>query len=168
MIDLHPPSTVLLSPLILIATLAVEPDIRHPTGQGDEPGAGPPASQQPAGRRHGPQAAAGPVHRDLCPGHWQHAAQPVPGGPVRAGLPVSPGRPASVSHHLPAGGPWGREDTGRPCWQEPASAPEQLHHAVHPLQTQGPQRGSLQTEPHQDAHANVLPISAKGIHPRSH
>lgn len=137
----------------------------HVSGQRGEPGAGPPPFEQPAGRRLGPQAAARSVYRDLCLGHWQHAAQPFPGGLVGAGLPDAPGAAAALGDHLPPGGARSRKDTGRGCRQDLASAPQQCHHALYPLQTQGAQRGALPAEPRQDTHANVLPTSARGAHP---
>lgn len=136
-------------------------------GQRGEPGTGPPAFEQPPGRGLGPQATARPIYRDLCPGHWQHAAQPVPGGLVCSGLPSPPGAAAALRDHLPPGGSWGRKDTGRGRWQDLAPAPQQCHHALYPLQTQGTQWGSLPTEPSQDTNANVLPTSARRTHPRS-
>ncbi|XP_040034696.1 glutamate receptor ionotropic, delta-1 isoform X4 [Gasterosteus aculeatus] len=137
------------------------------TGQRGEPGTGPPPYEQPPGRGLGPQTAAGTIHRDLCPGHWQHAAQPVPGGPVRPGLPRSPGAAAALCDHLPPGGPRGRKDTRRRLWQDLAPAPQQCHHALYPLQTQGTQWGALPAEPSQNTHANVLPTGAKRTNPRS-
>lgn len=136
-------------------------------GQRGEPGAGPPAFEQPPGRGLGPQAAARPVYRDLCPGHWQHAAQPVPGGLVCSGLPSPSGAAAALCDHLPPGGSWGRKDTGRVHWQDLAPAPQQCHHALNPLQTQGAQWRTLPAESSQDTHANVLPTSARRTHPRS-
>ncbi|XP_047459706.1 glutamate receptor ionotropic, delta-1 isoform X1 [Mugil cephalus] len=137
------------------------------TGQRGEPGTGPPAFEQPPGRGLSPQAAARPVYRDLCPGHWQHATQPVPRGLVRSGLPNPSGAAATLCDHLPPGGSWGRKDTGRGRWQELAPASQQCHHALHPLQTQGAQRGTLPSESSQNTHANVLPTSARRTHPRS-
>lgn len=136
-------------------------------GQRGEPGTGAPAFEQPPGRGLSPQAAARPVYRDLCPGHWQHAAQPVPRGLVCSGLPSPSGAATALCDHLPPGGSWGRKDTGHGRWQDLAPAPQQCHHALYPLQTQGAQWGSLQAEPSQDTHANVLPTSARRTHPRS-
>ncbi len=136
-------------------------------GQRGEPGTGPPAFEQPPGRRLGPQAAARSVYRDLCPGHWQHAAQPIPRGLVCSGLPRPSGATAALCDHLPPGGSWGRKDTRHGHWQDLAPAPQQCHHALHPLQTQGTQWGSLPAEPSQDTDANVLPTCARRTNPRS-
>lgn len=138
-----------------------------PVGQRGEPGAGPPAFEQPPGRRLGSQAAARPVYRDLCSGHWQHAAQPVPGGLVCKGLPSPSGASTTLCEHLPPGGSWDRKDTRCSRWQDLATAPKQCHHALYPLQTQSTQRGALPAEPSQDTHANVLPTGARRTHPRS-
>lgn len=132
----------------------------HSVGQRGEPGAGPPTIEQSPGRRLGPQAAAGSVHRDLCPGHWQHAAQPVPGGFVGP-----PGATAALCDHLPAGGSRGWKDNELRRWQELAPAPQQCHHALYPLQTQGAQRRAVPAEPDQDPHADVLPTSAGRTRP---
>ncbi|XP_017566057.1 glutamate receptor ionotropic, delta-1 isoform X1 [Pygocentrus nattereri] len=133
------------------------------TGQGGEPGAGASAYEQSYGRGHGAQADPRPIYRDLCPGHRQHAAQPGAGG-----WPGLPGH-GSVCEHLPPGaGPWGGPDSGAGAWQHTAPAAQQLHHALHPMQTQGPQRGALPAEPRQDTHANVLPAGTRRTHPRSH
>lgn len=136
-------------------------------GQRSEPGTGPPTFEQPPGRGLSPQAAARSVYRDLCPGHWQHATQPVSGGFVCSGLPSPSRTTATLCDHLPPGGSWGRKDTGRVRWQDLAPAPEQCHHALYSLQTQGTQRRALPAEPSQDTHANVLPTSARRTHPRS-
>ncbi|XP_005474351.1 glutamate receptor ionotropic, delta-1 isoform X1 [Oreochromis niloticus] len=137
------------------------------TGQRSEPGTGPPTFEQPPGRGLSPQAAARSVYRDLCPGHWQHATQPVSGGFVCSGLPSPSRTTATLCDHLPPGGSWGRKDTGRVRWQDLAPAPQQCHHALYSLQTQGTQRRALPAEPSQDTHANVLPTSARRTHPRS-
>ncbi|MBN3297553.1 GRID1 protein, partial [Amia calva] len=134
------------------------------TGQGSESGAGTPAYEQSYGRGHGPQADSHPVYRDLCAGHRQHAAQPAAGA-----CPGLPGHGA-VCEHLPAGaGTWGGPDANTGPWQHSAPAPQQLlHHPLHSVQTQVTQRGTLPSESRQDAHANVLPVSARRTHPRSH
>lgn len=139
----------------------------HSVGQRGEPGAGPPTFEQSPGRGLGPQAAARSVHRDLCPGHWQHAAQPVPGGFVCPRLPCPPGAAAALCDHLPAGRSRGWKDNELRSWQELAPAPQQCHHALYPLQTQGAQRRAVPAEPSQDTHANVLPTSARRTHPKS-
>lgn len=136
-------------------------------GQRGEPGTGPPPFEQPPGRGLGPQTASRSVYRDLCPGHWQHAAQSVPRGLVSSRLPIPSGATATICDHLPPGGSWGRKDTGRIRWQDLAPAPQQCHHALYPLQTQGTQRGALSPESGQDTHANVLPASARRTHPRN-
>lgn len=92
-------------------------------GQRGEPGTGPPPFEQPPRWGLGPQAAARPVYRDICPGHWQHAAQSVPGGLVCSRLLSPSGATATLCDYLPPGGSWGRKDTGRSLWQELAPAP---------------------------------------------
>lgn len=139
----------------------------HSVGQRGEPGAGPPTFKQSPGWRLGPQAAARSVHRDLCPGHWQHAAQPVPGGFVSPRLPIPSGATAALCDHLPAGRSWGWKDNEFRPWQELAPAPQQCHHALYSLQTQGTQWRAVPAEPSQDTHANVLPTSARRTHPKS-
>lgn len=136
-------------------------------GQRGELGTGPSAFEQPTGRGLSPQAAAGPVYRDLRPGHWQNATQPVPGGLVCSGLSTTPGATTTVCDQLPSGESQSREDTGSSCWQNPAPAPQQCHHALHSVQTQGAQWGPLSAEPSQDTHATGLPTSARRTHPRS-
>ncbi|XP_061083985.1 glutamate receptor ionotropic, delta-1 isoform X1 [Conger conger] len=127
------------------------------TGQGGESGAGTPAYEQSYGRGHGAQADPRPVYGDLCAGHRQHSAQPGPRGH----------RPGC--DHLPGGtGSWGRQNAAKGHWKEPSPSPQLLHHALHPVQTQVPQRGTLPTEPHQDAPANAVPVSARRTHSRSH
>lgn len=116
-------------------------------GQRGEPGTGPPSFEQPHGRRLGSQATARPVYRDLCPGHGQYAAQSVPGSLVCSRLPSSPGAATALCDHLPPGGSWGRKDTRCCHWQELASAPQQCHHALYPLQTQGTQWRTVPPEP---------------------
>lgn len=137
------------------------------SGQRGELGTGPPPFEQPTRRGLSPQAAAGPVHRDLCPGYWQNAAQPVSGGFVYSGLPTPPGASTTVCDQLPSRESWGRQNTGSSVWQDLAPAPQQCHHALHPVQTQGAQWGALPAEPNQDTHATVLPTSARRTHPRS-
>ncbi|XDV44854.1 hypothetical protein PO909_013072, partial [Leuciscus waleckii] len=132
------------------------------TGQGGEPGTGASAYEQSYGRGHGTQADPRTIYRDLCPGHRQHAAQPAAGGCARL-----PGH-GPVCEHLPPGSSsWGGPDTGPGSWQHPTPSSQQLHHALHPMQTQGSQRGPVPTESRQDAHANVLPVSTRRTHPRS-
>ncbi|XP_061087023.1 glutamate receptor ionotropic, delta-1 isoform X2 [Conger conger] len=133
------------------------------TGQGGESGTGTPAYEQSYGRGHGAQADPRPVYRDLCAGHRQHSAQPAAG--VCAGL---PGHGAVCEHLPPGAGAWGGQDASTGPWQHPPPAPQQLHHPLHPVQTQVPQRGSLSSESRQDAHANVIPVSSRRTHPRSH
>lgn len=131
-------------------------------GQGGEPGTGASAYEQSYGRGHGTQADPRTIYRDLCPGHRQHAAQPAAGGCARL-----PGH-GPVCEHLPPGSSsWGGPDTGPGSWQHPTPSSQQLHHALHPMQTQGSQRGPVPTESRQDAHANVLPVSTRRTHPRS-
>ncbi|KAJ8360156.1 hypothetical protein SKAU_G00166810 [Synaphobranchus kaupii] len=104
-----------------------------------------------------------PVYGDLCAGHRQHAAQPGPG--ACAGIP----RHRPGCEHLPGGtGSWGRQNAAPGLWKEPSPPPQQLHHPLHTVQTQIPQRGSLPSEPHQDAPANAVPVSARRTHSRSH
>ncbi|KAG7492619.1 hypothetical protein MATL_G00017080 [Megalops atlanticus] len=133
------------------------------TGQGGESGTGTPAYEQSYGRGHGAQADPRPVYRDLCAGHRQHAAQPAAG--VCAGL---PGHGAVCEHLPPGAGTWGGQDDSTGPWQHPPPPSQQLHHPLHPVQTQIPQRGSLSSESRQDTHANVVPVSARRTHPRSH
>lgn len=135
-------------------------------GQGGEPGTGPPALEQPPGRWLSAQAAARPVYRDLCPGYWQSAAQPVSGGFVCSGLPIPPGSAAALCDHLPPGGSRGRKDTGRSRRQDLASASQQCHNALYSMQAQSAKRGTLPAESSQDTHANVLPTDSRRTHPR--
>ncbi|KAG7463090.1 hypothetical protein MATL_G00191700, partial [Megalops atlanticus] len=101
------------------------------TGQGGESGAGTPAYEQSYGRGHGAQADPRPVYRDLCPGHRQHASQPVSG--ACAGVPGH----RAVREHLPSGaGTWGGQDAGSGPWKDPPPPPQQRHHPLHPVQTQ--------------------------------
>lgn len=153
--------------LAAIVFLVLYCGFSHSVGQRGEPGAGPPTFKQSPGRRLGPQAAARSVHWDLCPGHWQHAAQPVPGGFVSQRLPGPPGATTALCDHLPAGRSWGWKDNKFRRWQELAPAPQQCHHALYPLQTQGTQWRAVPAEPSQDTHANVLPTSARRTHPKS-
>lgn len=153
--------------LLFYARSLALPSFQSILGQRSEPGTGPPTFEQPPGRGLSPQAAARSVYRDLCPGHWQHATQPVSGGFVCSGLPSPSRTTATLCDHLPPGGSWGRKDTGRVRWQDLAPASEQCHHALYSLQTQGTQRRALPAEPSQDTHANVLPTSARRTHPRS-
>ncbi|XP_073684791.1 glutamate receptor ionotropic, delta-1 isoform X1 [Garra rufa] len=133
------------------------------TGQGGEPGTGASAYEQSYGRGHGTQADPRTIYRDLCPGHRQHATQPAAGGCARL-----PGH-GPVCEHLPPGASsWGGPDAGPGSWQHPTPSSQQLHHALHPMQTQGSQRGPVPTESRQDAHANVLPVSTRRTHPRSY
>uniref|UniRef100_A0A8C9RAW5 Glutamate receptor n=1 Tax=Scleropages formosus TaxID=113540 RepID=A0A8C9RAW5_SCLFO len=133
------------------------------TGQGGELGAGTPAYEQPYGRGPGTQTDPRPVYRDLCAGHRQHGAQPAAG--AHAGLPGH----GPVCEHLPPGaGPWGGPDTGPGPWQHPAATSRQLHHPLHAVQAQVAQRGPVPPEPRQDPNANVVPVSARRTHPRSH
>ncbi|XP_046710172.1 glutamate receptor ionotropic, delta-1-like isoform X1 [Silurus meridionalis] len=133
------------------------------TGQGGEPGAGASAHEQSHRRGHGAQADPRAIYRDLCPGHRWHAASGTGSWPGFRGH-------GSIREHLSArAGPWSGQDTGTRAWHCAPPAPGQLHHALlHPLQTQGSQRGSLPAEPRQDTHANALPIGARRTHPRSH
>lgn len=133
------------------------------TGQGGEPGTGASAYEQSYGRGHGTQADPHTIYRDLCTGHRQHAAQPAAGGCARL-----PGH-GPVCEHLPPGASsWGGPDSGPGSWQHPTPSSPQLSHALHPMQTQGSQRGPVPTESRQDAHANVLPVSTRTTHPRSY
>ncbi|XP_029985519.1 glutamate receptor ionotropic, delta-1-like isoform X1 [Sphaeramia orbicularis] len=150
------------------------------TGQGGESGTGAPSYEQSFGRGLGPQADPRPLYRDLCAGHRYHGAGPGLAGPgpgVRSGLPPLGAR----CDHLPTGGgdaaspssppsPWGdpRQDAapGTGSWQRHVAPPppaQRLH-----VQTQGPQRGAVPTEPWQDPHAHVLPGSLRRTHTRSH
>ncbi|XP_077062023.1 glutamate receptor ionotropic, delta-1 isoform X1 [Siphateles boraxobius] len=131
------------------------------TGQGGEPGTGASAYEQSYGRGHGTQADPRTIYRDLCPGHRQHAAQPAAGGCARL-----PGHGPVCEHIPPGSSSWGGPDTGPGSWQHPTPSSQQLHHALHPMQTQGSQR-PVPTESRQDAHANVLPVSTRRTHPRS-
>ncbi|XP_033880587.1 glutamate receptor ionotropic, delta-1-like isoform X1 [Acipenser ruthenus] len=134
------------------------------TGQRGEPGAGAQAYEQPYGRGHGSQGDSHPVYRDLCSGHRHHAAQPDHG--ACAGL----SEHGAVCEHLSAGaGPRGGQDANTGPWQQSAPATQRLiHHAIHPVQTQIPQRGAIPPEPRQDSHANVIPVSVRKTNPRSH
>lgn len=161
--SLHHP----FSSLLLFYTHSLALSFHLSLGQRDEPGTGPPAFEQPPGRGPGTQTASGPVNRDLCPGHWQHAAQSVSRGLVCSGLPRPSGATTTLCDHLPPGESRGRKDTGCSPWQDLAPALEQCHHALYPLQTQGAKRGALPAESSQDTHANVLPTSTRRTHPRN-
>ncbi|KAI7796637.1 putative glutamate receptor ionotropic [Triplophysa rosa] len=131
------------------------------TGQGDEPGTGASAYEQSYGRGHGTQADPRAVYRDLCPGHRQHATQPAAGSCARL-----PGQGPVCEHIHPGSSSWGGPDTGPGSWQHPPPSSQQLHLALHPMQTQGSQRGPIPTESRQDA--NVLPVGTRRTHPRSY
>ncbi|XP_048865103.1 glutamate receptor ionotropic, delta-1-like isoform X1 [Brienomyrus brachyistius] len=133
------------------------------TGQRGESGAGTSAFEQHYGRGPRAQADSHPVYRDFCVGHRQHAAQPSSG--ARPGLSGH----RAVCEHLPSGaGTWSRQDAGRRSYPNTSPLSQELHHSLHPMQTQISQRGSLPPESCQNAHANVLPINAQRTHPRSH
>ncbi|MGH0149520.1 UNVERIFIED_CONTAM: hypothetical protein FKN15_015463, partial [Acipenser sinensis] len=134
------------------------------TGQRGEPGAGAQAYEQPYGRGHGSQGDSHPIYRDLCSGHRHHAVQQDHG--ACAG--VSEHR--TVCEHLSAGAePRGGQDANTGPWQQSAPTTQRLiHQAIHPVQTQIPQRRAIPPEPRQDSHANVIPVSVRKTNPRSH